>query len=542
MRGSFPLIVVTFFCATWTMQSGDAQDYEVLPLAPQFDIKQIQNEPAISGDPKKAAAELRRRKSEQAANKRSVFLKGQSNPMFQAYYEKVTIPELTRYDRDSLKDLPNKRQAIMKEFSRSIRNPGIRAFLIKDIFFPELSKIVDGNFHPAVRYNALIMLGDLDEVAGKDRSTPPRPYREVLPFLLAQYQKLSDSKLQYLKYGAFRGIVRIASLDAQQLFIPAEQRTQVKSVLDALMGPMPAGLAAELFAAMQRQAVKVIGLYGAAADADAIAKLITDPAISYWTRLEAAIAFSKLKVASVDAGQLEAVGKSVAQLMHDVLVDEVSYLDYHQNRIAILAARAAEISGGSVSSGGKRSGAGSSSSSGGGGDRSGLTGSAGGASPDSGGGASPGAGGMSPSSGSGGGSSGGGRSGSSFGGSEDGGLAELPAYRIEIARRRIKTISSGLFRSFGSPADPSGLMRWAKGETLKKLSEIKGALNEADLASEAGMNFEDDGSEEGQTEVIRSQLKQAANKLAGLLGIAPEPDEASKEGEAEVSGDGFLDN
>lgn len=532
-------------CLTLTIgvASMIAQDYEVLKIAPQFDLEQIKTEPEANGDAKKAASIQRARKSKQNSNASKIFRDGGVNDSFRAYYQQVIVPELTLYDDESLKKLAKAHQDLIKELNSRVRNNGVRGVLITEIYFPMFKQIVEGNFHPAVRYNALLSIGKLDEVVGKQRVSPPRPYREVLPFLIAKYNEFKDPQTAYLKYGAFRGIARIASIGFQQT---PPVYGEARPLLTALMGPKPDSLPQDLYLAMQRQAVTALGYLGDPINADSFAILLQNKKLPLWTRAEAALAISRIKGDSFDPTKLDEIGTSMAQFMHDVLRDEVNSLTENQKRIAVLAARRALVGAEPVSGGAGPAGSGKSSGSSADDRAGGLMGSGGGSGsmmPGSGSG-SGGSGSMMPGSGSGAGSgsSGSSRSGSRAGNSNP--LEDLPAYRLMLARRRVKTIARSLLDSYGTTSGATGILRWAKGATLQKLSELKKQIGEADTATELGLDPE--SSVQGDlTDAMKQEFTRVANSLAISLGMKPAAkDTAADDGnkKADNTGDAFLNN
>ena len=333
------------------------QAYQTLPVNPAFDIFQIKKN--NGNDQKKAEVVLRKLMTQQTSAARSVMRSrdGVMPPAFQKYYKEVVTPLFTRYDAESLSTLTKRREEIIRDINRCNTNQ-VRGFLVAQVFYPEMIKIIDGDFHPAVRYNALVLVGELDQVPGKSGTTAPRPFTQSITFLLDHFNKQVDPKLAYLKYGAFKGISRAAGIDSQLQagFFTPDQRNQVKAIYRSMLGAKPANLSADLFAAMQRKAVEIMGNYGDPSDGDAFAKLIDDPTVSKWTKLEASVAYSKLKTppaaVAAQSAKSEPVVRSIGKFMHDVLREESDYLDYHQKRIAILAVRKKEIAQGSTSGSG----------------------------------------------------------------------------------------------------------------------------------------------------------------------------------------------
>lgn len=517
---------------------GYSQDYQVLPIAEQFDLAKIQAEPEANGDAKEAAKILRRRITQQEANARKVFQPSAPlNDAFKAYYTRVVIPGLTRYDRDSLKELTENHHRLLKEFGTKIRNTSAHAYLVREAYFPLFSQIVEGNFHPVVRYNAILSIGKLDEVVGKHGLTAPRPYRESLGFLVKKFNDFKDPKDAYLKYGAFKGIARIASLDYQTTAPTTRGTTQ--PIFTSFLAAKPANMNQDLFESMQRTSVEVLGLLGDPVMGDSFAALINNPATPVWTKAEAALAISKIKSNNYDLNKLDTTAQAMAKLMHDVLRAEIKSLDYDQKRLAVLAARKKEIGQDASTAGGFRSNQGSSAEDRAGGLASG--GGSGGATPGS-GGASPGSGGASP--GSGAGRSGrSGRSGFSMGGATE--LEDLPAYRIKLARRRVKTVSASLVSAFGETAGTSGILRWVNSAgdaaMLTKISTFKGLMVDADKATEAGL--EDDANlVTGATDLLRTEFELVADRIAEALGIAKPKKAAKPKAKKAKSGDSFLNN
>ena len=513
-----------------------AQDYQIMPTHKNFDLEQIKTEPDVGDDDKKAASVLRQRISREEQNASTVFRTGQINPRFEAYYKQVIVPALTRYDKESLKTLTEKHHKIIKDFATRVRAGSVRGYLVKDVFFPMLGQIAEGNYHPVVRYNALLTIGKLDQKIGKQRIEAPEPYSECLPYLIKKYNEFTDPKLAYLKYGAFKGIARIASISFQT----PNPNASIKPILFAFLGPKPAGMNEDLFRTMQKTSVQTLGLLGDPNYADSFARMIKDKTVPVWIRAEAAVALSKTKTATYDAKKLEEAATSMATVMHDVLRAEVDKLNQQQQRIAILAARKKEVgaepSAGTTGTGKSSKKPGQSAE-----DRAGGLASGGGGSGSMmpGGDSGGGSGSMSP-------GSGGGGSGAKSGRSRKGEVTidQLPAYHIEVSRRRIKTLANGMVAAFGKNGGTTGLIRWANSNAalLTKVSKMKDHMIAADQAAEVGLGEND--LEDNLTQALKRNYTNVADQLAQTLGIA-KADAAAKAAPADSkkpAGNSFLGN
>ncbi len=101
---------------------------------------------------------------------------------FDAYFQKYFFPAMTRSSPSDLAELGKLRVDLFKKFLWGTNNTDLQKDLT-DMAFNAMGKIVIGQgeppYHPAVRYNAVLVVGLLDEQYGVDsggNSRPPRPH------------------------------------------------------------------------------------------------------------------------------------------------------------------------------------------------------------------------------------------------------------------------------------------------------------------------------------------------------------------------------
>jgi hypothetical protein len=218
---------------------------------------------------------------------------------FAEYFQKYYFPSMTRTGQDDLAKLGDARFRLFKNFLWSTNNPELQKDLT-DMAFNAMGAVVLSKnpppYHPAVRYNAVLILGLLDEVYAIDSGGDARP-----PKPLAKANK------------ALTFIVDKATIDEQ--FPPPV-------ILGALIG-------------LERHALYKEGLEAGAADAmsKAMLKLVNqdkpiqemDPEAYAWLRMRAAGALA----------QLGSVGQNNA--VHDALVKLAADFESLDDRCAAAA-------------------------------------------------------------------------------------------------------------------------------------------------------------------------------------------------------------
>ncbi|HZZ29517.1 MAG TPA: hypothetical protein VFE46_16075 [Pirellulales bacterium] len=224
-RVSSALAIVAIFLLAGSPASG--QDYEELPLyqannkpvqawsqltSAALDDKTKSILGMLGGDPLDAAA------FDQYFND-IVF------PMF-AQWKDVKIgtrtvsPLAEGINGVKLSDL---RVRFKREFLNKATNPAAHEHL-NDLTVKKMDQIASGNFHPVVRANALLMMGDLN-----DSESTGAPWKPALPYLW-KYATAKNS-IDAVRVPAWRGLVRFATQNG----IDADHRqAAISAAVDAL--------------------------------------------------------------------------------------------------------------------------------------------------------------------------------------------------------------------------------------------------------------------------------------------------------------------
>jgi len=142
------------------------------------------------------------------------------------YFTKAYFPSMTQYGPKDLESLGKKRYDLFNDFLWKTSNSELQSHLT-GLAFDAMRGIAfsrNRNYHPAVRYNAVLVLGMLDKVYGDDRANrKPQPLPEANQ-LLTQYVDYASNEENRapasLVVGALVGLERHArfreSLDPQR--------------------------------------------------------------------------------------------------------------------------------------------------------------------------------------------------------------------------------------------------------------------------------------------------------------------------------------
>jgi hypothetical protein len=184
------------------------------------------------------------------------------------YFNLFEFKALTQTTPEDLEQLPKRRFDLFKLYILQVKNSENHKKLV-DLTLAMMQQIVMNNFHPLVRYNAMLIIGDLNEqevlrVGGTP--TLPEPYSAALNFIVERVEdpRTSDP----VRVAALIGLVRHLEWEPfrkPENPIPAPTRTLLVNALVKLaeMKTPPEGRSAEGQLWMRRRAVECLGLAGA---------------------------------------------------------------------------------------------------------------------------------------------------------------------------------------------------------------------------------------------------------------------------------------
>jgi len=232
------------------------------------------------------------------------------------------------------------RQKLAKQLRQS-RSGSARNF-VNGLILEEIPKYANGNYHPAVRINAVLLLGDLDaqppSVSGIDRQ-PPVPLPQALPLLLdfARDKKMPDS----VKVAALVGVKRHAEYN-----LPDASRAQVTGDMLQLIAARepPAGRSNDGHAWLRRQAAEVLGVLGDVGNDRrvylALESVLNEQTSPLWLRCAAAQALGQLRYgdsSSIDTSAAVAALGQYTKAVVDGAVAAAKPSDFPRQSVAYRA-------------------------------------------------------------------------------------------------------------------------------------------------------------------------------------------------------------
>lgn len=221
------------------------------------------------------------------------------------YFNNFEFKVLTQTTPDDLEQLPKRRFDLFKLYILQTKNSENHKKLI-DLTLAMMQQIVMNNFHPLVRYNAMLIIGELNEqevlrVGGSP--TLPEPYAAALNFIIDRVEDKNTS--DPVRVAALIGLVRHLEWEPfrrPENPIPAPTRALLVGSLIKLaeMKTPPDGRSAEGQLWMRRRAVECLGLAGAiTAPANIVApveKILKDNTEPLNLRCIAALALGQMNI------------------------------------------------------------------------------------------------------------------------------------------------------------------------------------------------------------------------------------------------------
>jgi hypothetical protein len=190
----------------------------------------------------------------------------ESEKIFDGYFASYLFPLWTQTTEKSLNDLPKERDRFVKNYlEMSAKNSAAHARLV-DVTHKKLSEIVqDAELHPAVRYNAILIIGLLNEIEpnrGTGTKQMPVPYVPALSTLVEELKKPGNNEA--VRVGALLGISRHLEWDNSKEAMTRMQPPVRKEIIDELTSIVktdipPAGRSAEGQTWLRRRALEALG-------------------------------------------------------------------------------------------------------------------------------------------------------------------------------------------------------------------------------------------------------------------------------------------
>lgn len=298
------------------------------PEKPEDDTPSIQKEYQTKLKAWKEADRNARSEQEKARKASEEAVKGPGGKPMENYFAKIHFPLMTTDFSSMLKD----RKYVTGELAKA--SLGARAELLK-LAFDWSKKLTEGNYPPATRVNAVLLMSELNDLDGK-APAPPVPHRPALKYMLDLLD--NNAMPPEVKQAALAGILRhmeidnLAAIEKSQQRIPAAGVDLVVNKMIELMSAKdpPAGIEKSVFVFMQRRAATILGAYGQVGqDAkvyNALVAVVGNDAAPLWVRCDAATSLGRLNYTDPKAVDGAKGAKSLGSLVVFAANDELETL------------------------------------------------------------------------------------------------------------------------------------------------------------------------------------------------------------------------
>ncbi|MEM9410100.1 MAG: hypothetical protein AAGA30_03235, partial [Planctomycetota bacterium] len=295
-----------------------AQDYDSLPINPGFVI------PPDLDDATREERTARRAEQRKVKTRITDAKKATSNIIksnganitgdADLYLREYRLAQMTQTDIETLSRLGQLRSSFVKDYLSSRIGATTRRAVIQKTL-PILNQLANGDaYHPAVRINAVTLIGLLDLEAGTTGS-PPNPSPEAYQSLKRIFQ---TAKEDYLKIAALSGIRRFAEVTRRrnQAVVGSDIKGQFTSIVKGkAQGQKEWNDDMDYW--LKRRSTQILGFIGEGNDVITASKDVMnakDIAVErddFWLRFDGLEAISHLKFNALDKRQI------------DPLIDEV---------------------------------------------------------------------------------------------------------------------------------------------------------------------------------------------------------------------------
>jgi hypothetical protein len=241
---------------------------------------------------------------------------------FTEYYKKYVFPSWTQPENFS--KLPAMRKDLRNNFLYG--RTGVPHDLLNEITLDYMSKMAAANAYPAARVNAMLAIGDLNEVEPVKSGDIPVPLPAALPVLLRTIE--DEDQIDPVKVAALVGIVRHARFGR----LSPEARAAVQQAMLRLAGsPGIPSRSPEGHAWMRAQAVKALGYLRSVGENAVVPRglsaLVNDGELDILLRCSAAKALGRLNYTGAGGLDVTAVLAALRQLAADAIEAETDDYD-----------------------------------------------------------------------------------------------------------------------------------------------------------------------------------------------------------------------
>ncbi len=258
----------------------------------------------------------------------------QNEASFDKYFTLYEFPRMTQIDDKSLARLPRERAAFMRNYVTLVKRPEVHDRIVQ-LTYRSMKDIVTKNFHPAVRYNAMVIIGELNSQEPNfltSNASVPLPYADALDFMITQLR--DPQQIDAVRVAALTGILRHVDMNAysQQQYPAGVRQALLKQMLPiALDKKVPANRSEEGHAWLRGRAIEVVAALGQpaydAAVVQALWNVVADSKEPFDLRFTAAAGLGRMDLRAGTTISGEELARKLADLAAEGARQQLKLLD-----------------------------------------------------------------------------------------------------------------------------------------------------------------------------------------------------------------------
>lgn len=264
----FATLLLVVVCGESSKRAyGNLQDqtYDVMPYAAKYVMPEeevVEEDPYELNERKKprspASRTVERVRKEDLTKAIASLASGQLTEA-DTFAKEFLFPQMTQPAQ--LSELGNLRNLFLNRFLNASSGASRRQF-IEQTCLPILKKIAEGNYHPAARLNAVLLIGGLNDVdANTSERKAPVPNAQAVDYLLSLAE--SPDTPEFLRVGAMTGLHRLATFQAAENRTDAGPSARIFRIALAIMQnafPGQDRWSSEVNYWLKRRSAQILGL------------------------------------------------------------------------------------------------------------------------------------------------------------------------------------------------------------------------------------------------------------------------------------------
>jgi hypothetical protein len=276
---------------------------------------------------------------EPALQNAAEFQNADSRSKVESYYKDYLFPSMTQTSADALTKLKSSRDKLLRSLQGSQRPLHDAAFqALTKLTFDEMRRIATDYYHPHVRYNAMLIIGALDQAPTPQGAgaQAPAPLPETADFLLQMLQADASQAPDFVKLAAMIGLERHVAAG-----LPDDKKKVLADELVKLItSERPNYRTMDVHAWLQFRAVEMVTQFGELGEGhsvhNAIVAFMANDNVPLSDRKYAAKSLERLKAkytpeAGIDAqATVAALGNVLADVME---AEKIEAFKFNQQRI-----------------------------------------------------------------------------------------------------------------------------------------------------------------------------------------------------------------